>query len=394
MFNRLAEKYFRTKTQDIFLLHPEQLLRMIEAVWSAAPTQVEVGLPLESGSRPSLPSLLKYRVTDLLNGPQTGPTNPGIQARYDDLAVDFPNKLAAEPPTSSNTGRIDWNHLIYAYMLENTRMVQIFHRVLYAYAHGEDLGAPTPTTMAWLRNTEALFYRHLPGTFMMNIRSEIRPDPEAMRRNAYYRMFGMDLSHGTLDNKTYAFHKPSHSNREFVKVFEKLLYEIHMGLINRKNSSGVNTTDYASMVNQFKALANMLELRRQGGNLSREEFNACTLMSWLHLTLEQKDFSLMADLGARANSAEDRLIKIGKKVGMPANTHSGNFIELGSLMSHFLLLVEDKTYEDVLTVRNLFESTDPNNYFPPLMTKIVTQWSIATGRDIKAQAVRPALVLR
>jgi hypothetical protein len=35
----------------------------------------------------------------------------------------------------------------------------------------------------------------------------VRPDIHATRRNAYQRMFGMDLNHGTDDNKPYPYVK-------------------------------------------------------------------------------------------------------------------------------------------------------------------------------------------
>lgn len=390
MFQRIAQLFFNNNTQDIFLLQPEQLLRLIEAVWTEAPVQNVDELPLLSGGRPSLPSLLKSDTASLLGGPTIDPqqTNLAIAGRFAAIGAD----LIGSKSVPASPFRVDWNHMIYAYMLENTRMVQIFHRVLNAYYTGEDLGTPSFQTAAWLRNTEALFYRHLPGSYMMNIRSEVRPDPEATRRNAYYRLLGMDLGHGTMDNKPYLFPKPSHSNKKFAATLEKLLYEINQGLINRGNSSGVNTTDYASMVNLFRTLANMLQLRRQGGNLSRVEFNAVTMMSWFHLTLQQTNFSLINDLGARANSPEDRLMKIGKKVGLPANPKSGNFLELGELLSEFLLQVEANQYDSVNAVQASF--APGNTPFAQLLTRIINEYSIATGRNIKAQVARPALAGR
>lgn len=387
MFVRIAEKYFGNNTQDIFLLHPEQLSRLIEAVWSGARTDINApGTPLLSGERSSLRSLLKYRAADLLAGPDMGPVNRTVTDAYLAIGPEFGNL--------SNIDRIDWHHLSYAFMLENTRMVQIFHRVLFRFLHGEDLGTPSPQTVAWIRNTEFLFYRHLPGYQMMSVRSELRPDSEATRRNAYYRMLGMDLSHGTAEDKPYPYHKPGHSNRDFVSILEKLLYEIHQGLINRSNSAGVNTTDYATMTNLFQSLRNMLKLRRQGGNLAREEFNATVMMSWFHLTLLQENFSLIDDLGAKANSPEDRLIKIGKRVDMPANSKSGDFMELGEQLSKFLLEVEAGEYEVQANVKGLFDAINGDTDFQNMVTRILTLWSITTGRNIKAQAVRPALALR
>ena len=94
-----------------------------------------------------------------------------------------------------------WDHLIYAYMIENTRIYEIFRRVVHEFLHGEKLGAPGASeTQLWLRTTEELFYRDPPPFSITTVSSHIRPDLRSSRRNAYQRMFGMDLNHGTDEN--------------------------------------------------------------------------------------------------------------------------------------------------------------------------------------------------
>src|SRR5947208_10106476 len=44
---------------------------------------------------------------------------------------------------------VQWHHLVYAYMLENTRIVDIFRRVLYEWVHGERLPTATQPTQRW-----------------------------------------------------------------------------------------------------------------------------------------------------------------------------------------------------------------------------------------------------
>src|ERR1044071_830239 len=101
--------------------------------------------------------------------------------------------------------RFRWDHLIYAYMIENTRVYEIFRRVLHEFLHGEVLGVPTPEAQGWLRNTEELFYRDPPPFSITTITSHIRADLRASRRNAYQRMFGMDLNHGADDGQPYPY---------------------------------------------------------------------------------------------------------------------------------------------------------------------------------------------
>src|SRR5581483_6282646 len=86
-----------------------------------------------------------------------------------------------------------WKHLIYAYMIENTRVYEIFARVIAEFAFGERLGTPTTEeTQRWLRTTEQLFYSPDAPFQIYNLTSFIRPDARSVRRNAYQRMFGMD----------------------------------------------------------------------------------------------------------------------------------------------------------------------------------------------------------
>lgn len=260
-------------------------------------------------------------------------------------------------------------------------MVQIFYKVLQAYRNGEELGTPSPETVLWLRNTEMLFYRHLPGFYTFSLRSEIRPDTEAIRRNAYYRMFGMDLGHGDLQDKPYSFPKPEHANQAFPKIIKQLLVEIYRAVINQSNTSGTNSTDFAAIARLSKELGKMLKERRQNGNLGQEEFNAVIMMSWFKHTLEQGEFPLFKDLGAKAGSPEDRLLKIGQKVKLPANAKSGSFFELAPRLSKWLLLIEDGEFETIPQVEDAMKL----QAFRQHMTSIITDWSIATGMDIKRE---------
>ncbi|MTB51146.1 hypothetical protein [Lewinella sp. W8] len=365
MFARLAQEYFAGNAHDLLHLHPAQLANFLEGIWVNAPRNAQGRGP---NNRPRPYELVNINYPLLQGSPTTNMNNTtrGYTAPATNL--------------STLTPRVDWQHLIYAYMLENTRMTQIFYRVLTAFLTGETLNTPSPATQAWLRNTEMLFYRHLPGFYTYALRSEIRPDAEATRRNAYYRMFGMDLVHGTDSNKAYPFTKPQHSNRDFVPTIEKLLREFYQAVINQSNTSGTNSTDFASIATLCTNLRNMLQVRRQGGNLTREEFNAVAMMSWFHFTLEQGTHPLISDLGATANSPEDRLIKVGQKVGLAANPQSGSFFDLANLLSSFLLQIESGQLDTVSAVQTALGTVG----FRQDITNIITQWSNATKRDIKA----------
>src|SRR5574341_2193510 len=61
---------------------------------------------------------------------------------------------------AEDVNQVVLDHLIYAYMIENTRIYEIFEKVVFEYLHGEKLGFPiTQGSYNWLRATEEIFYR-------------------------------------------------------------------------------------------------------------------------------------------------------------------------------------------------------------------------------------------
>src|SRR5687767_127875 len=212
--------------EKLFLLHPADLIAVLELAWDrrAAVATLPPGHPFHRsdlnlfedtwfGRRaltPPAPSAdLNLIINRILNGTLT-------------LPVREPLRLPS----------VIWDHLIYAYMIENTRIYEIFRRVVFEFRHGEKFGAARPETLHWLRNTEELFYRDGPSFFSTALHSAVRVDGEATRRGAYHRLLGMDLNHGTAENKPYSFVRADLSNKEFVNTFEELLREVWIGIIN------------------------------------------------------------------------------------------------------------------------------------------------------------------
>lgn len=74
--------------------------------------------------------------------------------------VEFSSDIRAFPFIDNLEEEDYWPwHLIYAYMIENTRIYEIFERVIYEYFHGERLGFPSRRqgTNRWLRAAETIF---------------------------------------------------------------------------------------------------------------------------------------------------------------------------------------------------------------------------------------------
>ena len=283
-----------------------------------------------------------------------------------------------------------WDHLIYAYLIENTRADEIFGRVLRDAAHGERLGImQNPLTYTWLRTTEDLFYSFGLPSLSISTVSQLRSNLGATRRNAYYRMFAMDLNHPQEGGGTYD--KAADANREFVTTFENFLREVWRAIENARNTAGPNATDQETIANLGLRLQNMLNERRGGSavapNLAREEFAAIAAMSWLHLILDSNN-AVITDLRATAASPEERLRRIGERVGVPAHAHSHSYFLLAPEVSQLLILMEAGLLSLPAQVQALFLPAPPApNTNRDRMLQIIGHWSRATGRNLKATPV-------
>jgi hypothetical protein len=315
------------------------------------------------------------------------------------LPADYPDYREPAVPAPPNVPNLvtgitgntlaRWDHAIYGYMIENTRIFEIFDRVLREFEAGERFETPDKDTALWLRTTEALFYRDLPGGSIGSLTSSIRPDIRATRRNTYYRLLGLDLNHGLDGNRPYQFDKPVASNRDFVNIFEGLLREIWRGAMNASNGIGPNETDNAAIADHARRLREMLLVRRNNGSLLREEFWSVVTMAWFHLAL-MEDTPIVRALKAEAEGPGDRLRKIGERVSIPAHARADNYFSMAFELSQLLRFIEeDPAATQAGTAHGYYMLPGPGSYpnLPNDMRTIITHWSAATGREIKAQRV-------
>lgn len=361
MFRKLAGN-IPEGANELFSQHPSVLITALEMAWNYRQKEKkELGHPYNRSIINGLPS---FWLDDLIG--------------YDRI-ISPPDNLESSEGRETSTYTTLWDHLIYAYMIENTRIYEIFRRVLSEFLHGEKLGIPEPDAMIWLRNTEELFYRDPLPFSITAINSYIRPDMRASRRNAYQRMFGMDLNHGTEDNQPYPYIRADTYNKEFVTIFEELLREAWVAIANVGNQSGANPTDKGKIENLVVNLQDMLMSRRQYGNLSREEFVFVSMMSWFHLAVEYNS-PIVETLKASASSPEQRLFKIAQRVGLPAHGLSKSYFDIADPISRLLIQVEadGKYMVPGLLVKGSLQDT---------VNTIITHWSLITGRDMKARKV-------
>lgn len=372
----------------------------------------------------------------LLSAPASGPALPILNAAdaaaavlkadpldlvlymeevWDSADVWAPNGYRAGPARSAlfATGQFSgytpvtgpaWDHLLSSYVLENTRMVQIFTRVVREYRTGETLGVPSVATQRWLDTTEALLLGAWNPVPLWLSTSAARSDPEAVRRNAYWRLFGMDLSFGTDDNRPATYGKASSANVTFVRLFEELLYEVWQAMVNLRNVAGVNSSDNDRIFAITQELKYLLRSRRQNAVLAREELAAATVLGWLNLTLDSNT-SVVTDLKAQATSGGDRLRLVGDRVGLPAHSKSTSLITMAQDLSILMRTIEADIVTGPEFAWVLYDTVPPGpSPIQPLGSftrRVITEWSSAAGRDLKArkapvdtQQRRPAALAR
>jgi hypothetical protein len=314
--------------------------------------------------------------------PPAGPARRALFANGEFFAVPLPVQPA-------------WDHLIYAFAIENTRAPQILARVVRAFRGGEGLGIPSVATQRWLDATEALLFNAGNPVAAWLSTSTVRPDAEAVRRNAYYRMFGMDLAHGTDNNAPYPYDKAETANRTFVQLFEELLYELWRAIENVRNLVAGNTTDDDRIYRLAEQIGFMLRSRRLNQLLGREELAATTAMGWVELTVSSNT-PVVNDLRAQATSPADRLRVIGERVQLLPHSRANSFFAMAAELSLLLRALEGGWVTDSGRSWLLYQSVTPPGVPPlplgvnPLGTevrRVITEWAAASGRDLKQRAV-------
>ncbi|MDJ0643775.1 MAG: hypothetical protein QNJ15_13255 [Erythrobacter sp.] len=297
-----------------------------------------------------------------------------------------------DPVAPTTPGAPPWYHLGYSYSLENTRMMQIFARVVKLYRTGEEMGIPSLETQAWLDATEALIFNAgIPISAWLST-SSVRNDPEDVRRNAYWRLFGLDLAFGGDSNEPSQYVKAKAANSNFRPLFEELLHELWRSFENQNNTSGATQADPDRVYRIAQELGYVLRSRRQNLTLDREELSAATALGWINLTL-QFNSRIMVDLKVEATSAAERLRLIGEKVGLPAHSRSAALISMAPDLSLLLRVIEAGVISSPADVPVLFLSNKPTSWSAsspqPIGTsvrRVITEWAAASGKDLKSRS--------
>ena len=122
--------------RKLFRLHPMELAALLEQAWvlQRHNDQESQGHPDRRSNLPGLPNyLLKF-----------------FACSEENIKNFCGNAVSATTTSSGSDCEVSqnlpdcvrWDHLVYAYMIENTRLYEIFRKILHEFRHGEELGVP------------------------------------------------------------------------------------------------------------------------------------------------------------------------------------------------------------------------------------------------------------
>jgi hypothetical protein len=274
-----------------------------------------------------------------------------------------------------------WDHLGFAYIIETTKIVEIFRAVVEHVAFGESLGNLSAATRQFLRTTEWLVYSDAFPSSMLTSGNRLRRDDTANRMTIYYWMLGADLAHA---RELGPYERPAAANRDFFPILEDMLREVWIGIENAKNLSGINAADPTKISILARRLYDMMSSRRLSGQLAREEFTAVAKLSWLLLVLLSNNF-VIQDLQCEAADPSERLHNIARRVNMTAHLKSKHLIDLAQPLSFLLQSIETGLLNTSAIAQTLYF---PLNTQTELNAEVVIdEYSIATDIDLKSKPV-------
>lgn len=389
----------------LFELHPLQLSRWLDEAWTGGARVPDVG----DINTPSTSAFVGD--TDVIGAidlplPPTEddlfPAPSGIDE--DTLGVfsgtPFPIPNLSQDPPVPVAGLVA-DHLIYAYLIESTGAFEVFAEVIHRLAVGETLSQLSPAAYQWTRTTEELFFREPPLFSIQGVLSEVRPDQRVNRRNAYWRMFGLEPPHPVparwlrpgVPDGSWKQDVGDGVNSSFRDRWTELLRQVWLGMENANNGIGPNATDREYIATICEALRDMMAMRRRGGLLAREEFAYVSTLSWFHLTLSE-NFPVITDLNAQAPGPAERLEKLAARVGMTPAPRSRELFELADLMSGLLRAIELNVFSTAASVELLYLNLGTNGTLLRDMNRTIDLWQSATGDRVKDRPSGSAQPLR
>jgi hypothetical protein len=371
----------------VFGIHPLQLSRWLGEVWGRGglvnwPNWPGTGTPSTPLGAPDVDARLQLPGGLLSDGLRSG-IGPGPAA--------IPPVFALGP--SLGTGiPLPWDHLIYAYLIESTRVIEILGEVVRRYVTGETLDPPSVETLVWARNTEELFFRDPPLFHIGGITSSLRPDANVNRRNAYWRLFGCDLPHplpGQPDPQAWKRHVGAGAKYPLPRALARAA---PAGLARHRErpQRGWREPDRPRLrrlpLSNPRRDAPATPTRRDVGPRRVRLCLAGQLVPPHGGVRHLRRCRPEGHRGCRRQRGGP--VAIGARVGITPPRGARELFELADLLSPLLWFIELDQFSEAANASLLFKSFGaPNPPIPSLMTRIIDLWQSATGVRVKDLAV-------
>lgn len=403
MFRSLAR--LLVQPADVFALHPLQLSRWLDEAWVAGALVPQVGDTATPATSAFIGEPRVIPAIDLPLPPAAGspfPAPSGITRLAVGTFSGTPFPAPVLPPGQPQPVQgLIADHLVYAFLVESTGAFEVMAEVVRRLSVGETLNQLEPDSYQWARTTEELFFRDPPLYSIQGVLSEVRPDQRVNRRNAYWRMFGLEPPHPVpsrwlrpgVTEGSWKQDVGDGVNSTFRERWTELLRQVWLGMENANNGIGPNATDREYIATICEALRDMMGMRRRGGLLAREEFAHVSTMSWFHLTLSD-NFAIVRDLDAQAAGPAERLEKLAARVGMTPAPRSRELFELADLMSGLLRAIELGVFSTGTAAEALYLNIGTNATLLTDMNRTIDLWQSATGERVKDRPSGSAQPLR
>lgn len=378
--------------KTLFDLSPAELIGRLEEYWVRRYPGANRYSDKNDQDQSRLSSANPFAMRAVFSG-QVGAEDPAAVKGEQHRQLYVPSSAYSATPLQVTI----WDHLIFAYLLEVTYLYEIFARVVFEYTTGVRRDILEPDALRWLTSTEALFFTNPLPYSVLGLTSDLHRDIRGIRATDYARIFGMPVTHPVWDSSPFPKPLPGAANVDFVPTLEEFLREVWIGVSNAGNTSGPNDTDDSAIARLARRLYDMLVTARHYGWLDRHEFVHVTTFSWFYLTLLD-DYPIIRQLKAEASSPYERLQNVAARVGMVPHSRTEQFFALADDLPMLLRIIETGALNTPEMAAALY--SDPTKQNPPLkpnplrklIQEVTTNWSIATGRDLKAAVTAPSRI--
>jgi hypothetical protein len=271
------------------------------------------------------------------------------------------------------------DHIIYAYLIEKTGIFDIFRTANELYKSDADMPTRSEESQRFWRMADCLIFSAPAQNTVWDLACRIDGDEQA-RRKSLHGAFGFEVAAENPQAQGNIRKAPTGSASEFVSHFEAFGTEVWRGIVNRKNTTRANDTNYEAIVMHATWLHDMLKSKRQRSNLSLEEFRAAGIMSLLHLAVDF-DTAIVKDFKAEANDPGERLDRIAERVGIAANPNARALFEMAPVFSKLLRFIELDQIRDAASAERLCRLSPLCDW----TAKVINLYSETTGRDLRVR---------